>query len=62
MTKVLLSGARVPDHVADGCFSTGAIVMTGPSEYVVDFFADDRSTASRRTSGDRAAPGHAAVH
>ena len=29
--------ARVPDHVADGCFSTGAIVMTGPSEYVVDF-------------------------
>ncbi|TWU60095.1 hypothetical protein Poly51_03690 [Rubripirellula tenax] len=29
--------ARVPDGVADGCFSTGAIVMTGPSEYVVDF-------------------------
>lgn len=29
--------ARVPDHVADGCFSTGAIVMTGPSEFVVDF-------------------------
>ena len=29
--------ARVPDHVADGCFSTGAIVMTGPSEYIVDF-------------------------
>ncbi|MGB7342936.1 MAG: DUF3467 domain-containing protein [Pirellulaceae bacterium] len=29
--------ARVPDHVADGCFSTGAIVMTGPSEFIVDF-------------------------
>lgn len=29
--------ARVPDRVADGCFSTGAIVMTGPSEYIVDF-------------------------
>lgn len=29
--------ARVPDHVAGGCFSTGAIVMTGPSEYIVDF-------------------------
>ena len=29
--------ARVPDDVADGCFSTGAIVMTGPSEFVVDF-------------------------
>ncbi|MGB1925670.1 MAG: DUF3467 domain-containing protein [Rubripirellula sp.] len=29
--------ARVPDHVADGCFSSGAIVMTGPSEFIVDF-------------------------
>lgn len=29
--------ARVPDHVAGGCFSTGAIVITGPSEFVVDF-------------------------
>lgn len=29
--------ARVPDHVAGGTFSTGAIVMTGPSEYIVDF-------------------------
>ena len=29
--------ARVPDSVADGCFSTGAIVMTGPSEFIVDF-------------------------
>ncbi len=29
--------ARVPDHVAGGAFSTGAIVMTGPSEYIVDF-------------------------
>jgi hypothetical protein len=29
--------ARVPDHVGDGCFSTGAIVMTGPSEFIVDF-------------------------
>ncbi|MEM1224741.1 MAG: DUF3467 domain-containing protein [Planctomycetota bacterium] len=29
--------ARVPDDVAGGCFSTGAIVMTGPSEFVVDF-------------------------
>ncbi|GAA4448576.1 DUF3467 domain-containing protein [Novipirellula rosea] len=29
--------ARVPDHVAEGCFSTGAIVMTGPSEFIIDF-------------------------
>lgn len=29
--------ARVPDHVSDGVFSTGVIVMTGPSEFVLDF-------------------------
>ena len=29
--------ARVPDDVAQGTFSTGAIVMTGPSEFIVDF-------------------------
>ena len=29
--------ARVPDEVAGGTFSTGAIVMTGPSEYIIDF-------------------------
>lgn len=29
--------ARVPDTIGDGCFSTGAIVMTGPSEFIVDF-------------------------
>lgn len=29
--------ARVPDHVSEGVFSTGAIVMTGPSEFVLDF-------------------------
>ncbi|MCD0459391.1 DUF3467 domain-containing protein [Roseiconus lacunae] len=29
--------ARVPDHVAAGAYSTGAIVMTGPSEFIVDF-------------------------
>lgn len=29
--------ARVPDHVAGGTFSTGAIVMTGPSEFIIDF-------------------------
>lgn len=29
--------ARVPDHVATGAFSSGAIVMTGPSEFVLDF-------------------------
>lgn len=29
--------ARVPDNVAGGTFSTGAIVMTGPSEFIVDF-------------------------
>lgn len=27
----------MPDDVASGFFSTGAIVMTGPSEYIVDF-------------------------
>jgi hypothetical protein len=29
--------ARVPDHVAGGHFSTGAIVITGPNEFVLDF-------------------------
>lgn len=29
--------ARVPDHVSEGVFSTGVIVMTGPSEFVIDF-------------------------
>lgn len=29
--------ARVPDAVAGGHFSTGAIVMTGPTEFVIDF-------------------------
>jgi hypothetical protein len=29
--------ARVPDHVSRGAFSTGAIVMTGASEFVLDF-------------------------
>lgn len=29
--------ARVPDHVADGAFSTGAIVVTGPTEFIIDF-------------------------
>lgn len=29
--------ARVPDQVAGGTFSTGAIVMTGPTEFIVDF-------------------------
>ncbi len=29
--------ARIPDRVAGGTFSTGAIVMTGPHEFVLDF-------------------------
>ena len=29
--------ARVPEHVARGVFSTGAIVMTGGTEFVLDF-------------------------
>ena len=29
--------ARVPDHIHLGVFSTGAIVMTGPNEFVIDF-------------------------
>jgi hypothetical protein len=29
--------ARVPDRISEGCFSSGAIVMTGPSEFIVDF-------------------------
>lgn len=29
--------ARVPDHVAQGAFSTGAIVVTGPNEFIIDF-------------------------
>jgi len=30
-------GARVPDDVGRGVFSTGAIVMTGGTEFVIDF-------------------------
>jgi len=29
--------ARVPDNVSRGAFSTGAIVMTGANEFIVDF-------------------------
>ncbi len=29
--------ARVPEHVARGVFSTGVIVMTAPTEFVLDF-------------------------
>jgi hypothetical protein len=30
-------GARLPDRVANGVFSTGVIVMEGPEEFVLDF-------------------------
>jgi hypothetical protein len=30
-------GARLPDRVAPGTFSTGVIVMEGPEEFVLDF-------------------------
>lgn len=29
--------ARVPEHVSRGVFSTGVIVMTAPTEFVIDF-------------------------
>lgn len=29
--------ARVPDHISTGVFSTGAIVLQGPNEFVLDF-------------------------
>jgi hypothetical protein len=29
--------ARVPEHVSRGAFSTGAIVMTGNTEFIIDF-------------------------
>ena len=29
--------ARVPDHVAAGAFSTGVIVMTAQTEFILDF-------------------------
>jgi hypothetical protein len=29
--------ARVPDQVGQGAFSTGVIVMTGPTEFILDF-------------------------
>jgi Protein of unknown function (DUF3467) len=29
--------ARVPEHVAGGCFSTGVIVMTAQTEFILDF-------------------------
>ncbi len=29
--------ARVPEHVSSGVFSSGVIVMTGPTEFVLDF-------------------------
>ncbi len=31
-------GARLPDRVAQGVFSTGVIVMEGSDEFVIDFF------------------------
>ena len=34
--------ARVPDRVAGGCFSTGVIVMTAPTEFVLDFVQNGR--------------------
>jgi hypothetical protein len=30
-------GARIPDRLAQGVLSTGAIVMNGPTEFVIDF-------------------------
>jgi hypothetical protein len=29
--------ARVPDHVSRGAFSTGVIIMTGATEFILDF-------------------------
>ncbi len=29
--------ARVPDHAAQGVFSTGAVVLNGPHEFILDF-------------------------
>ncbi len=29
--------ARVPDHIAEGVFSTGAVVMSGAHEFIIDF-------------------------
>ena len=30
-------GARVPEHVGAGVFSTGTVVLNGPDEFVIDF-------------------------
>jgi hypothetical protein len=30
-------GARLPEHVAQGVFSTGVLVLEGPQEFVIDF-------------------------
>ena len=30
-------GARVPDSVATGVFATGAVVLNGPGEFIIDF-------------------------
>lgn len=38
--------ARVPDRVTRGAFSTGAIVMTGNSEFIIDFIQSVGNPAS----------------
>jgi hypothetical protein len=41
--------ARVPEHVSRGAFSTGAIVMTGGTEFIVDFIMNLGTPASVAT-------------
>ena len=38
--------ARVPEHVSRGVFSTGVILMTGGSEFVIDFIQNVGPPAS----------------
>lgn len=30
-------GARLPEHIAAGAFATGAVVLQGPNEFMIDF-------------------------
>ena len=54
--------ARVPENVSRGAFSTGAIVMTGGTEFIIDFIQNLGTPGGRGRPRDRAARRHAAVH
>ncbi len=40
-----LVGARLPEHIAAGVFATGAVVLQGPNEFMIDFIQAMRPPA-----------------